>query len=81
MLTRPENAPGAQLDLTGLKCPLPVLKIRRALLDLPRGCIMEAVVTDPMAEIDVPDLVKELGFRLLAQEKSGAALLFRIEKS
>jgi tRNA 2-thiouridine synthesizing protein A len=70
----------ARLDLAGLKCPLPVLKVRKALLDLPQGTILEALCTDPMAGIDIPELAMSMQARLLNCQKTAKGLLFRIEK-
>ena len=79
MPTRPEAA--LTLDLADLKCPLPALKVRRALLDLPKGAILEALCTDPMAEIDIPELTQNLHAKLLGSQKTQKGTLFRIEKA
>lgn len=78
MSTPPEERP--RLDLAGLKCPLPVLKIRRALLDLPRGAVLEAYATDPLSAVDVPALVQELGLVLLSQQALEQGHVFQIRK-
>jgi tRNA 2-thiouridine synthesizing protein A len=70
-----------KLDLADLKCPLPVLKVRRALLELTSGAVLEALCTDPMAEIDIPELVQAERAKLLALEKTSSGTLFRIEKT
>ena len=41
-----------QLDARGLKCPLPVLKARKALRDVPVGEILTVLATDPGAPAD-----------------------------
>lgn len=66
------------LDLAGLKCPLPVLRTRKALRALPPGSILTVVCTDPMAAIDIPNLVREEGARLESAERVGAELRFTI---
>ncbi|MEM5583546.1 MULTISPECIES: sulfurtransferase TusA family protein [unclassified Roseibium] len=53
------------LDLKGLKCPLPVLKTRKALTRLNPGDRLEVLTTDPMAEIDIPHFCSENGHTLL----------------
>jgi len=58
------------LDLTGLECPLPVLKTKKALSEMETGQILHAVTTDPMSVLD---------FRVFC-ERSGH-LLHRIEES
>lgn len=69
------------LDLTGLKCPLPALKTRKALAKLPPGERLEVICTDPMAVIDIPALLNEMGHRLEATRRDGEQILFTVETS
>ena len=69
------------LDLSGLKCPLPVLRTRKALRRLPAGQVLVVICTDPLAMIDIPNLVREEGARLDAAERQGDRLRFRITAS
>ena len=66
------------LDLTGLKCPLPVLRTRKALRGLAPGARLVVVCTDPLAAIDIPNLVREEGGRIEARTREGALLRFVI---
>ena len=50
-----------KLDLTGLKCPLPALKTRKALKAIKPGERLEVHCTDPLAVIDIPNLLNETG--------------------
>jgi tRNA 2-thiouridine synthesizing protein A len=70
--------PETVLDLSGLLCPLPVLKARKALLALPSGSELVILATDPMAAIDMPHFCNEQGHQLLEQSKAGEVLRFRI---
>lgn len=70
-----------RLDLTGLRCPLPALKTRRALKSLAPGDRLEVRCTDPLAAIDIPHLVGVTGDRLEAIERGDRDIVFRIEKS
>jgi tRNA 2-thiouridine synthesizing protein A len=49
------------LDLRGLKCPLPALYTRKALAGLAPGDVLFVSCTDPLAGIDIPNLVRETG--------------------
>jgi tRNA 2-thiouridine synthesizing protein A len=69
------------LDLRGLKCPLPALKTRKALTRLTTGDTLVIECTDPLSAIDIPNLLQETGDRLLSSDKNAERLLFRIEKS
>ena len=70
-----------QLDLTGLKCPLPALKTRKALRGISPGERLEVRCTDPLASIDIPNLINETGDRLEATERDGDHIIFLIEKA
>jgi len=69
------------LDLTGLKCPLPVLKTRKALTSLPAGDALEVHCTDPLSVIDIPNLIRETGDKVAITEQSAERIVFVIEKS
>ena len=58
-----EDAPDAAetLDLIGLKCPLPALKTRKALTKLAQGRRIRVIADDPLAAIDIPNLLRETG--------------------
>lgn len=70
-----------KLDLSGLKCPLPALKTRKALQPLAPGDRLIVTCTDPLAAIDIPHLLGETGDTLEAQTVAGDALTFRILKA
>lgn len=69
-----------EIDAQGLKCPLPVLRLRQKLAVLRPGQVVRLVADDPMAEIDVPHFCAEGGHRLLAQAVAGAAAVFFVVK-
>jgi tRNA 2-thiouridine synthesizing protein A len=69
------------LDLSGLKCPLPVLRARKALRRMAPGERLDVTCTDPMSAIDIPNMVRESGDRLLEARTQTATLFFRIEKA
>lgn len=69
------------LNLRGLKCPLPVLKLRKALGRLKAGDEIVAECTDPLAAIDVPNLIRETGDRITESREDAGALIFRIRKT
>ncbi len=68
------------LDLSGLKCPLPALRTRKALRSLAPGGRLRVTCTDPLAGIDIPHAVREEGAALEAQERDGAAFRFLIRR-
>ena len=68
------------INLRGLKCPLPALRTRKALSRLPAGTTVVVECTDPLAEIDIPNLVRETGDDLLDKARRDDVLVFRIRK-
>jgi tRNA 2-thiouridine synthesizing protein A len=69
-----------RLDLRGLKCPLPALRTAKALRAAAPGTLLVIACTDPMAAIDLPNLVRETGDVIEGQSKAEGELEFRIRK-
>jgi tRNA 2-thiouridine synthesizing protein A len=69
------------LNLRGLKCPLPALKTRKALGGLEPGSVIVVECTDPMAAIDIPNLLSETRDVLESRTEQDGALIFRIRKA
>jgi tRNA 2-thiouridine synthesizing protein A len=73
--------PDSTLDATGLLCPLPVLKARRALRDVPAGGLLEVLATDPGASKDFAHFCRTSGCILVAaSEEPGGVLRFLLRK-
>lgn len=70
----------AELDATGLLCPLPVLKIRKRLKSLATKQIMKVIADDPATIIDVPHFCREQGHKLLKNQKDDKILTFFVQK-
>jgi len=70
-----------KLDLTGLKCPLPALKTRKALKSVKAGDCLEVHCTDPLSVIDIPNLIRETGDKVEITERSETRIVFLIEKT
>jgi tRNA 2-thiouridine synthesizing protein A len=68
------------LDLSGLKCPLPALKTRKALKPLNAGDVLEVCCTDPLSVIDIPNLIRETGDKVEITERDERRIVFLIEK-
>jgi tRNA 2-thiouridine synthesizing protein A len=69
-----------KLDLTGLKCPLPALKTRKALKSVKPGDVLEVHCTDPLSVIDIPNLIRETGDRIEIKQSDENRIVFLIEK-
>lgn len=68
------------LDATGLKCPLPVLRARKAMKAVPEGGVLEVVATDPSAVQDFAQFCETTGHVLVAQTEDDGVYTFRLRK-
>jgi tRNA 2-thiouridine synthesizing protein A len=76
----PGGKPVATVDAIGLNCPMPVLLARKALAKLAAGGRLTVIATDPLAGLDIPNLVREDGHALLSQRREEDRWVFEIEK-
>ncbi len=70
-----------RLNLEGLLCPIPVVKVSQAVKELPVGGVLEATATDPGVLADIPAWVKSTGNELLSMEKKDKIITFTIRKA
>ena len=68
------------LDTSGLKCPLPVLKSYKAMKDIIKGGILQVISTDPKSPKDFKAFCKTAGFKLIENSKKDGKFFFRIQK-
>lgn len=68
------------LDLKGLPCPLPVVKVSGAIKNVPVGGVILAIATDPGALADFPAWCKSTGNELLKTERADKELKFYIKR-
>ena len=73
-------SPDSRLDATGLLCPLPVLKARRALKSVPAGGVLEVLATDPGAVKDFEHFCHTTGCDLLESSEAAGVLRFLLRK-
>lgn len=60
--------PPTEIDARHLLCPLPVLRLRKALAATPPGSTIRLIATDPAAVIDVPHFCTQSGHTLLSTD-------------
>ncbi|NOZ82338.1 MAG: sulfurtransferase TusA family protein [Euryarchaeota archaeon] len=68
------------LDTSGMVCPMPVLKTRKAAESLEPGKVLKVIATDRGAKSDIPAWAKNSGFELLGVEEEGGKYVFYIRK-
>lgn len=69
------------LDVIDLKCPLPVLKARKALMGLAPGAVLEVLAGDPGAAQDFEAFCRATGHRLIEQSSESGIQRFLIQKA
>jgi len=67
------------LDAKGLNCPLPILKAKKALKDVPLGGTLEVLATDPGAVADFPAFCRATGNQLVESTREGNIFRFVIK--
>ena len=60
-------------DLHGLRCPMPILRTKKALAQMSAGQILKVITTDPAAVDDLAVFTQQTGHRLLAQLEQASA--------
>ena len=71
---KPRKGTRESLDLRGLKCPLPALLARRALLASAPGQIITVSCDDPLCHIDIPHMCHEENIEVLRQSRDGGVV-------
>ena len=72
------DEPEILIDARGHHCPVPTLKLRRALAAAPPGARLRLLATDPLSRIDVPHFLAEVGVQLVGMTEEGRVLVFLI---
>lgn len=68
------------IDLTGLQCPLPVLRTQKLLRTMTEGERITVHVTDPASTIDMPHFCNQSGNELVSATQEGDLFIYEIEK-
>ena len=69
-----------ELDVKGLNCPLPILRAKKALVDMESGQVLKVVATDPGSVKDFAAFCKQTGNPLLSSSESPTEFTFVISK-
>lgn len=67
------------MDARGHRCPVPSLRLRKAMESLAPGVRVTLLATDPMARIDVPYLMGDLGGTVCGVEEQDGVLHITVE--
>ncbi|MGL5291099.1 MAG: sulfurtransferase TusA [Vibrionaceae bacterium] len=69
-----------QLDVTGLRCPEPVMMVRKAIRDIEDGETLQVIADDPATIRDIPSFCRFMDHELLAQQSERAPYCYLICK-
>ena len=67
------------LDAKGLNCPLPILKAKKALKEVPAGGTLEILATDPGSVADFQAFCRQTGNALVEHSEDGGIYRFLIK--
>ncbi len=68
------------LDASGLNCPLPILKTKKALQKMDSGKILEVISTDAGSVKDLEAFCNQTGNKLVSTIEDGGKYVFTIER-
>lgn len=69
-----------ELDCSGLSCPMPILKTKKAVDSLQPGQVLKMIATDPGSLPDIQAWTEKTGNQLVAHEKDGDKFVFYIKR-
>lgn len=70
-----------ELDCSGLACPMPILKTKKAVDALQIGQVLKMTATDPGSLPDIQAWTSKTGHELVAHEQSGEKFVFYIKRA
>ena len=70
----------SKINLEGLLCPIPVVKVSKAVKDLPIGGVLEATATDPGVLADIPAWARTTGNEVIKIEREGKLVRFLVRR-
>jgi TusA-related sulfurtransferase len=74
-----QNEPTHRLNVIGFQCPIPVAELKKALLNMKDGNILEVLSDDPETYHDIPLLLMRFNHNLLSIENNAGEYKFTIE--
>lgn len=68
------------LDLKGLLCPLPMVRVSQNIKNVPVGGVIKTIATDPGSLADIPSWARTTGNEVLKTEKVGSEIIFYVKR-
>ena len=80
-MPNPMSSEEILVDARGHRCPVPTLRLRRALEEAPPGARVRLLADDPLARIDVPHFAAQIGAEVLERHEAGGTLSFLVARA
>jgi tRNA 2-thiouridine synthesizing protein A len=69
------------IDTKGANCPIPILKAKKAIAEVPEGGTLEVLATDPGAVADFQAFARQTGHQLVEHSESGGVYRFLLKRA
>jgi len=69
-----------EVDATGLHCPLPLLRLKKAMMEVDSGRVVKVIATDPAAHLDIGVYLQQVGHTALHIQRDVDKQIFFIRK-
>ncbi|MFI3157222.1 MAG: sulfurtransferase TusA family protein [Methylococcaceae bacterium] len=69
-----------ELDASGLNCPLPLLRLKKALIGMSSGDVVKVIATDPAAHLDFGVYADQTGHQIIQLIKEADRQIFYFKK-
>ncbi|MDI1278758.1 MULTISPECIES: sulfurtransferase TusA family protein [Methylobacter] len=69
-----------EVDASGLNCPLPLLRLKKALMDMSSGDVVKVIATDPAAHLDFGVYADQTGHQIIQLIRESNKQVFYFKK-
>lgn len=69
-----------EVDASGLHCPLPLLRLKKAIMEINSGSVVKVIATDPAAHLDFGVYIDQAGHVLVHNAREPERHIFYIQK-
>ena len=69
-----------EVDASGLQCPLPLLRLKKAIMEISSGAVVKVIATDPAAHLDFGVYIDQAGHQLVHNLRDADRQIFYIQK-
>ncbi|MGX2040529.1 sulfurtransferase TusA family protein [Methylocaldum sp. MU1018] len=70
-----------EIDTSGLRCPLPLLRLKKALQAMETGQVVRVLATDPASVLDFGVFLEQAGHHMLDRKEETGVFFYLIRKA